>query len=137
MIALSVGLSAALFALLGWLIRQPQLGRAFGIDPAPTAAALVFAVVLYGPVDRLLSPWLKGLSRKHEFEADAFAAQTTDQPLALIESLKALSRDNASHLTPHPLKVWFDYTHPPVTDRIARLKSLSPHSSIAPGAARG
>jgi STE24 endopeptidase len=64
------------------------------------------------------------LSRKHEFEADAFAAETTGQPGALIDALKKLSVDNLSNLTPHPLKVFLQYSHPPVLERIKSLRKF-------------
>jgi STE24 endopeptidase len=65
------------------------------------------------------------LSRKHEFEADAFAAETTGKPTDLIDALKKLSVDSLSNLTPHPLKVFLEYSHPPVLERIKALRAFS------------
>jgi STE24 endopeptidase len=64
------------------------------------------------------------LSRKHEYEADAFAAETTKAPDEMISALKKLSVDNLSNLTPHPLKVFLEYSHPPVLERIKALKEF-------------
>jgi len=64
-------------------------------------------------------------SRKYEFEADAFAANTTGSAEPLISALKKLSADSLSNLTPHPLQVWLHHSHPPVLERIAALRALN------------
>ena len=69
----------------------------------------------------LLSLALNRASRKHEFEADAFAARTTGTPAALADALRRLSVDNLSNLSPHPLLVALEYSHPPVLQRIRAL----------------
>jgi len=61
------------------------------------------------------------MSRKNEFEADAYALETTKKPKPLINMLKGLSASNLSHLTPHPLMVFLSYSHPPVIDRIKAI----------------
>jgi len=60
-------------------------------------------------------------SRKHEYEADAFAASTTSRPQDLVSGLKKLSVSNLANLTPHPLHVFLNYSHPPI---LARIKAL-------------
>ena len=65
------------------------------------------------------------LSRRHEYEADAYAVRTAGDPDAMIEALKKLSVDNLSNLTPHPLKVFLEYSHPPVLQRIRAIRGLS------------
>jgi STE24 endopeptidase len=65
------------------------------------------------------------MSRKHEYQADAFAVGTFGKPLAFIDALKKLTVDNLSNLTPHPLKVFFDYTHPPILERIKAIRRIS------------
>jgi STE24 endopeptidase len=62
-------------------------------------------------------------SRKNEYEADQFAADTTKDPQNMISALKKLSADNLSNLTPHPFYVFLNYSHPPVLQRIEALKS--------------
>jgi STE24 endopeptidase len=67
------------------------------------------------------------LSRKYEFEADAFSAHTARLPIeTFINALKRLSVNNLSNLSPHPLKVALEYTHPPVIERIIRLRMFAP-----------
>ena len=71
----------------------------------------------------LLNMLTASLSRRDEFEADAYAAEHTGTPEALARALKKLSADNLSNLTPHPLYVWMHYSHPPVLRRIEALRS--------------
>ncbi len=65
---------------------------------------------------------MQALSRKHEFEADAYAVSTFDQGASLADALKKLSRNNLSNLTPHPFYVFLNYSHPPVLQRILRIR---------------
>ena len=64
------------------------------------------------------------LSRKNEYEADAYAAEVTGRPQDLISGLKKLSKDNLSNLTPHPFYVFLNYSHPPMLKRLAALDAL-------------
>ena len=63
------------------------------------------------------------ISRKHEFEADAFARESIGTGEYLIEGLKKLTVTNLGNLTPHPLTVWLSYSHPPVLNRIISLRA--------------
>jgi STE24 endopeptidase len=63
------------------------------------------------------------MSRHFEYEADDYSARTYRKPEELVSALKKLSMDNLSNLTPHRLKIWLDYTHPPVLDRIRALRA--------------
>ena len=104
-----------------------QLYAAFGIptgSAAATAAGLVLFMIVFKPVSRLLSVAMNILSRKHEFEADEYAAMNQGTPDHLISALKKLSANNLSNLTPHPLEVFLDHSHPPVLVRIQALKKL-------------
>ena len=65
------------------------------------------------------------MSRKNEFEADAYALEMTQKEKPLISMLKGLAASNLSHLTPHPLMVFLSYSHPPVTDRIKAVELAS------------
>jgi STE24 endopeptidase len=87
-------------------------------------ASLVFVGFLYSPISRLLSLLAHAISRKAEFEADRYSVETYGKPESLITALKKLSIDNLSDLKPHPLKVFFDYTHPPVLERIRVLQGF-------------
>ena len=83
---------------------------------------LVFFSMLYSPISLLTSIFTTALSRKNEFEADAYALETTKKVEPLVSMLKGLSASNLSHLTPHPLMVFLSYSHPPVIDRIAAVQ---------------
>ena len=113
--------------ILSIFITEPGLYQAFRIESAPREtlyAGFIFFGFLYAPISMILGLLGNILSRKHEFEADAFAAETTGEPTALIDALKKLSVDNLSNLTPHPLKVFLEYSHPPVLERIKALRKL-------------
>ena len=65
------------------------------------------------------------VSRKNEYEADAYAVRTAGDQSAMIEALKKLSVDNLSNLSPHPLKVFLEYSHPPVLQRIRAIREIA------------
>ena len=118
------GLSLAGLALLGWLASRAWFYTALGVTPNLNApndalALLLFALVL--PVfGFFVSPLASLLSRRHEFEADAYAcAQASGADLA--SALIKLHQDNASTLTPDPVYVRFYYSHPPAGERLAAL----------------
>ena len=110
------------FALLGWLINQTWFYSGLGVSvPSPAAALLLF--LLISPVFTVfLQPILAYFQRRHEFEADDYAAGQT-RPSFLISALVKLYRDNASTLTPDPLYSAFHYSHPPAAIRIAHLSA--------------
>ena len=117
-------LSLAGFALLGWLATQGWLYTGLGVNPNLDAANDALALLLFVLVSPVFSffiaPLLALFSRKHEFEADAYAAQQTNGA-DLGHALLKLYEDNASTLTPDPLYVAFYYSHPPASERLARL----------------
>jgi STE24 endopeptidase len=80
--------------------------------------------MLYSPVSLLTSILTTAMSRKNEFEADAYALETTKKEEPLVSMLKGLAASNLSHLTPHPLMVFLSYSHPPVSERIKAVKLL-------------
>jgi STE24 endopeptidase len=114
----------AMFLLLRFFLGQPALFDAFGIArPSPAAGLVLFGLVL-APVELLLSIVLHAWSRHNEREADRFAAETTLDGRALARGLKRLSADSLANLTPHPLTVWLEYSHPPVLERIRALDGV-------------
>ncbi len=124
-IVISLASSLLMFFILSLFITQPGLYKAFGIvESTPLYAGLIFFGFLYAPISMALGLFNNILSRKHEFEADAFAAETTKAPGEMIGALKKLSVDNLSNLTPHPLKVFLEYSHPPVLERIKALRKF-------------
>src|SRR4030095_15840535 len=127
----SAVLSLAFLALLAWLSSAPWFFAGLGISPEAVAAAMarpgvalaLFMLVL--PVFTFaLGPLGAIYSRKHEFEADAFAAQNASAA-ALTEALVKLYEDNAATLTPDPLHSAFYDSHPPAAIRVERLASLT------------
>ena len=123
-IAAMFGLSLVGFALLGWLAARTWFYTGLGVRPnldGPNDALALLLFTLAVPVfSYFISPLLAQLSRKHEFEADAFAVtQTSGQDLG--SALLKLYEDNASTLTPDPVYVKFYYSHPPASERLARL----------------
>lgn len=124
-IGVSVLVSLILFYTLGLFLNNPGLFAAFGMRHLSVYASLIFMGFLYGPILRVLSILGNLLSRRFEFEADRYAVEAFDKPQALASALKKLSMDNLSNLTPHPLKVLLDYTHPPVLERIRALQGWS------------
>jgi len=127
-LAVSVVQAAALFFLLGLVIDGGTFSRAlfdaFGVEKISPHVGLVLFGLLFAPASRLLGIAAAAWSRKHEFEADAYAAKATGQPEALVSALKKLSAKNLSNLTPHPFRVFLDHSHPPVLVRIAALRRL-------------
>ncbi len=121
--------TAVVFFLLG-LVTNPssdfarELFDAFGVEKISIYAGLVFFMLLFSPVSRILSIIGNHSSRKHEFEADAYAAEIQGTPDHLISALKKLAADNLSNLTPHPFPVFLDYSHPPMLTRIKALRAL-------------
>ena len=100
------------------IMNDISLFHVFGANQLSVHAGIVFFSMLYAPVSMLTSIITTAISRKNEFEADKYSLDTTNDGQALISMLIGLSANNLSHLTPHPMKVFLSYSHPPVTDRI-------------------
>ncbi len=124
-IAISVIQTGVLFLLLSVFLQVEGLFQAFYVDQPAVYTGLLFFGLLYSPVDLLLSLPLNAWSRHHEFQADEFAVETTDAGAPLIGGLKGLAETNLANLTPHPLTVTLDYSHPPLVDRIDAIRSVS------------
>jgi len=117
---LSALMSLGGLALLGWLARQDWFYTGLGVETQSPATALVLFLLVTPAFMLFVSPLLSQLSRRHEFEADAFAAQQSSAQ-ALVDGLLRMYRDNASTLTPDRLYSLFHYSHPPAAERIAHL----------------
>ncbi|NWH03894.1 M48 family metallopeptidase [Desulfobacter latus] len=113
-----------IFYLLSLFITHQSLFTAFYVDTPSIYAGLVFFSILFSPVDLVISIIMQFFSRKDEYEADRFAALTTKKAGALITALKKLSADNLANLTPHPFYVFLNYSHPPLTQRIAAMEEI-------------
>ncbi len=119
---LMAGLSLASLALLGWLLQQDWFYLGLGVTQPSGHAALALFMLALPVFTFFLQPILAALSRKHEFEADDFAAQQADAA-TLVRALVKLYRENASTLTPDPLYSAFHDSHPPAPVRVAHLAS--------------
>ncbi len=114
--------SGLMFFLLHAALQSPAFFHAFGITSLPLGLGLVLFSIVYQPASLLLGLAGNALSRKHEFEADAFAKSACGgEPL--ITGLKRLSLDHLTHPNPHVLTVWLHYSHPPIGQRLAMLET--------------
>jgi len=116
--------AGAILFLLSLFLSNPALYQAFYMTQQPIYAGLLFFGLLYTPVEMVLSIIMNVFSRKHEYEADHFAAETTNNPIDLVTALKKLSATNLSNLTPHPFYVFLNYSHPPLLQRIEAIQSV-------------
>jgi len=115
-------MSLAGLALLGWLIQQPWFFNGLGMSEPSVHAALVLFLLVMPVFSFFIQPLMALSMRKHEFEADDFAAEHADAD-KLIAALVKLYKENASTLTPDPLYSSFHDSHPPAPVRIAHLSS--------------
>lgn len=122
---LQIGYLGALFFVMSFVLGQAGLFDAFYMTQPSVYAGLVFFGLLFAPVELALSIYVSAVSRRNEFEADAFAADTTGGAEHLVSALKKLSASSLSNLTPHPLHVFLHHSHPPVLQRIAALRALN------------
>ena len=120
------------FALLGWLSSQVWFYTGLGVTPnlngANDALALLLFMLVVPLFSFFISPVFAQFSRKHEFEADAYAVLKTDGK-DLQSALLKLYQDNASTLTPDPVFVKFYYSHPPASERLSRMNPTPIHSA--------
>ena len=123
-IVLSILTSGLMFYVLSLFINNQGLFAAFKMQETSIYASLIFFGFLYTPIDMILSIFGSMLSRRHEYEADAYAVETYAKPEAMILALKKLSTENLANLTPHPLKVFLSYSHPPVLERIRAIRNV-------------
>jgi STE24 endopeptidase len=117
--------AGVMFYLLSIFLTHTGLFEAFYMQQPSIYAGLIFFALLYTPIELVLAVFMNLFSRKNEYEADRFAAETTGQPENMITALKKLSVDSLSNLTPHPLMVFLHYSHPPVLQRVAAIRQLS------------
>jgi STE24 endopeptidase len=116
--------SGIVLFIFSLLINNENLSQALGVEEPNFHIGLVAFGVLYTPVSFVLGIFMNLLSRKNEYQADAFAAQNFN-PESLASALKKLSVKNLSNLTPHPKYVFFHYSHPTLLQRLARLKQFN------------
>lgn len=123
-IAISLAGSLLVFYLVALLAKEDWFLRAFGFAPGNIVPVLLLISLLAGLVTFWLSPLFHLLSRRHEYEADAYAANLTHRHQPLITALRKLNEKNLSNLTPHPFYSGFYYSHPTLLEREAALARL-------------
>lgn len=117
--------TGVMFFLLSIFLQERALFDAFFMEEISVYAGLLFFGMLYSPVETILGIFMQKLSRKHEYEADHFAATTIQKGEEMVNVLKKLFKDNLSNLTPHPFYVFLNYSHPPALKRIEAIRSGS------------
>ncbi|MBF0197260.1 MAG: M48 family metallopeptidase [Planctomycetes bacterium] len=115
---------ALVFFLLQSLLKHEELFAVFGMEPSIYASLLLISSIVLSPLMVLMGVISNYFSRRFEYQADAYAANTTGKGQVMIDALKKLSRDNLSNLNPHPFKTFLEYSHPTVVQRIRALKAL-------------
>jgi STE24 endopeptidase len=110
------------FFVLGQVLQSETLFAAFSVQGMPVHVGFVIFGLLLGPVSLVLTPISSVLSRRHEFQADRFAAGAMSSVEPMISALKTLAKTNLVNLTPHPAYVFVHYSHPPVLERIEALR---------------
>jgi STE24 endopeptidase len=118
------GAALIFFYLTFQLMRQDILYDSFAFSENPAYVGLFLVFVLWAPLQFFLSPLGLAISRSFERGADRYACTTLGDPAALTNALKKMARDNLSNLQPHPLFVWFNYSHPPLVERLMRLHAI-------------
>ena len=122
MMVLSILQMGLMFFILSLFLGNRGLFDAFGMEHVSVYASLVFFGFLYSPISTVIAIGFNAFSRHNEYQADRFAAETGGDGAALISGLKKLSVSNLSNLTPHPLHVFLNHSHPPVLARIEALR---------------
>jgi STE24 endopeptidase len=123
-------LEAASLLVLGFiahLITWPVLYATFGFSRPVPFVGLLLSAALLGPLAVFFTPLISATQRRFERDADASVCDLTGQTTPLANALKRLARDNLANLHPHPLYARFYYSHPPLAERIARLREAACH----------
>ncbi|HDZ04047.1 hypothetical protein LCGC14_0133100 [marine sediment metagenome] len=118
----SILLTGLMLLILSLFINNPEVSLAIGVDRPSFHAALIGFGILYSPISEITGLLMNHFSRKFEYQADDYA-KNTYAALPLVTSLKKLSKNSLSNLTPHPAYVFMHYSHPPLIDRIRNLKA--------------
>ncbi len=122
MLLLSAVMQFAAFAAIAWLVWAPWFNTSFGLPAGELAPSFLLFGLLSGLVTFWFSPLGNLLSRKHEYEADAFAREAMGGPLPLVGALRQLAQKNLSNLTPHRWYSGFYYSHPTLVEREQALQ---------------
>jgi STE24 endopeptidase len=121
-LTVSILLTGFTLFLLSLFVNNPEMSLAIGVSQPSFHAALIAFGILYSPISEITGLIMNYLSRKFEFQADDYA-KSTFSAMSLATSLKKLSKNSLSNLTPHPAYVFMHYSHPPLIDRIRNLRA--------------
>lgn len=110
-----------LFFVLSIFLGASGLYEAFYMEQQSVYSGILFFGLLYTPLETVLSVMMHALSRRNEYEADRFAAETIEQRQHLIEALRKLHAGSLSNLMPHPFYVFLNYSHPPLLQRVRAI----------------
>ncbi len=124
-VVVAIAHSGIVFFLMSLFLNNRSLFDAFYMEQVSIYGSLLFFAIMYEPLSFILSLALNALSRKHEREADCYAARTVDDVEEMISALKKLSVKNLSNLVPHPFYVFLHYSHPPLIQRIKLIREVS------------
>jgi len=125
---ISVIQSGITLYILSFFVGNPILSNALGVKEASFHVGLITFGFLYSPISMIIGLLMNIFSRKNEFAADRFAAENY-KGIHLQEALKKLSVNNLSNLTPHPVYVFFNYSHPPLLQRLKFIEKIKLHES--------
>jgi STE24 endopeptidase len=121
---ISIAHMGAMFYLISIFISHEGLFKAFFMEHMSVYSGLVFFGMLFAPIEMVLSVFMNVFSRRNEYQADRYAVETTGKSGDMISALKKLSVHNLSNLTPHPLYVYLNYSHPPVLKRVEAIRAV-------------
>jgi len=123
MFAFSNVQTLVIFALMGWLLGNPNLSKALGSDTPSFHLSILAFFMLFTPVSTVLGLINNSFSRHNEYQADQYSIDTYPGAREhMYSALKKLSVESLSNLNPHPVYVAVHYSHPPILDRLANLK---------------
>jgi len=105
-----------------FVVALPQVSQAFGFVDANVVFGVYVLFIMFSPIDLVLDIPSNALSRKHEYEADAYAKKYSDNSDDMADALKKIYKEDLGNLTPHPFVVMMEYTHPPLSKRLAALE---------------
>lgn len=117
--------------LLSLCLSYQGLYDAFYMTRPSVYTGILFFALLFAPLDFFMGLILHSLSRRNEYEADRFAVAVTGDSVAMISALKKLAADNLTNLTPHPMYVFLNYSHPPMPERVMALQSHAQDQTAA------
>jgi STE24 endopeptidase len=119
-----IGASLVVLYFTYMIVNWPPLYSAFGLKQTPVYAGLLLVSLYLSCAGFFLSPISAAIMRRYEREADKMARDLVRTSKPMINALKRLSKDNLTNLHPHPMYVWFYYSHPPLIERIEYLQAM-------------